>query len=165
MPRPKNKKELIDLSKERKKVLCDLINSIANKEISFKLDNRDKNLRDVLAHLHQWHLMFLLWYKDGMNNKKPIMPEEGYTWKRTKELNQNIWQKYQNKSFVEVELMFNDSYKKIQELIEKHSYDELYTKKYYKWTNTASLASYLISASSSHYDWAIKLIKKEKKAL
>ncbi|NQY20003.1 MAG: ClbS/DfsB family four-helix bundle protein [Campylobacteraceae bacterium] len=165
MPRPKNKKELIDLSKERKKVLFDLINSFANKEISFKLDNRDKNLRDVLAHLHQWHLMFLLWYKDGMNNKKPIMPEEGYTWKRTKELNQNIWQKYQNKSFVEVELMFNDSYKKIQELIEKHSYDELYTKKYYKWTNTTSLASYLISASSSHYDWAIKLIKKEKKAL
>ena len=30
----------------------------------------------------------------------------------------------------------------------------------YHWTATTSLGSYLVSATSSHYDWALKLIRK-----
>ena len=33
-------------------------------------------------------------------------------------------------------------------------------KKKYKWTGSTSLGAYLVSATSSHYDWAYKLIKK-----
>ncbi|MEM7107806.1 MAG: ClbS/DfsB family four-helix bundle protein [Bacteroidota bacterium] len=45
-------------------------------------------------------------------------------------------------------------------MIEEHSEEELFEKKRYKWTGTTSLAAYLISATSSHYDWALKLMKK-----
>ena len=38
--------------------------------------------------------------------------------------------------------------------------DELFEKKRYKWTGSTSLGAYLVSATSSHYDWAFKLIKK-----
>ena len=61
--------------------------------------------------------------------------------------------------------MIKKSFLDVQELIHQHSYDELFEKKKYKWTGTTSLASYLISATSSHYDWAIKKLKKYKKAL
>ncbi|MDR1911573.1 MAG: ClbS/DfsB family four-helix bundle protein, partial [Helicobacteraceae bacterium] len=37
--------------------------------------------------------------------------------------------------------------------------DELFTKNKYEWTGTTSLGSYLISATSSHYDWGLKTIK------
>jgi hypothetical protein len=48
-------------------------------------------------------------------------------------------------------------------LIEKHTDEELFTKQKYKWTGTTSLGSYLVSATSSHYDWGIKQIKSLKK--
>ena len=38
--------------------------------------------------------------------------------------------------------------------------EELFTKKKYHWTGSTSLGSYLVSATSSHYDWALKLIRK-----
>jgi hypothetical protein len=44
-------------------------------------------------------------------------------------------------------------------IIEKHTDEELFTKKKYAWTGTTSLGSYLISATSSHYDWGLKTIK------
>lgn len=40
---------------------------------------------------------------------------------------------------------------------------ELFEKKRYKWTGTTLLGAYFVSATSSHYDWAYKLIKKAKR--
>jgi hypothetical protein len=47
-------------------------------------------------------------------------------------------------------------------LINKHSDAELVEKKKYAWTGTANMASYLASATSSHYQWATSLIEKAK---
>ena len=59
--------------------------------------------------------------------------------------------------------MLDDSYTEVQAIIKKHSEKDLFAKKKFNWTGTTSLAAYLISATSSHYDWALKLIKKAKK--
>lgn len=37
------------------------------------------------------------------------------------------------------------------------------TYKFFNWTGTTSLGSYCVSATSSHYDWAMKKIKKTQK--
>ena len=60
-------------------------------------------------------------------------------------------------------ILFQKSFEKVFSIIEKHTDEELFTKKKYKWTGSTSLGSYLISATSSHYDWALKLMKKELK--
>lgn len=57
-------------------------------------------------------------------------------------------------------ILFQISFEKVFPIIEKHTDEELFTKKKYKWTGSTSLGSYLISATSSHYDWALKLMKK-----
>ncbi len=44
------------------------------------------------------------------------------------------------------------------------SNEELFTKQYFSWTGTSSLGAYFISATSSHYDWAMKKLKKQIKA-
>ncbi|SHJ31372.1 ClbS/DfsB family four-helix bundle protein [Aquimarina spongiae] len=165
MPRPKTKEELITLSNDNYKKLLAYIRSMTPDELhtEFPKGYLNRNVRDVLAHLHHWHLMMLEWYKVGMTGKKPDMPAKGYTWKMTPDLNREIWKKYQNEDLEMVMTMFEKSFAALQKVIHTHTEEELFEKRKYKWTGTTSLASYLISATSSHYDWAYKLIKKCKK--
>jgi hypothetical protein len=168
MTRPTNKEELIELGKKNYNDMFELINSFEKSEIEkgkIPFEDRDKNMRDILAHLHHWHTMMLDWYKVGMGGEKPQMPAKGYTWKTTYELNLVIWEMYQNKSYNFVVKLLNKSFSDIQKIIKSHSSEELFTKKKYYWTGTTSLGAYFVSATSSHYDWAIKKIKKYKKAI
>jgi len=165
MARPQNKTELLDLGKKNFESLIGFIENLSQEEQSKEFPNgtMNRNIRDVLMHLHHWHLMMLEWYTVGMKGDTPEMPAKGYTWKTTPELNRWIWEKYSNTSLEDAKSNFKSSYKKIRNLIEGHCDEELFEKKRYKWTGTTSLGSYLVSATSSHYDWAIKLIRKAKK--
>ncbi|MBR9923083.1 MAG: ClbS/DfsB family four-helix bundle protein [Bacteroidetes bacterium] len=165
MARPTNKTELLNLSKKNFELLMDLIGSFSKKEQNsdFPKGTMNRNIRDVLMHLHHWHIMMIDWYQIGMKGGKPDMPAKGYTWKTTPELNRWIWGKYKYTPLEDAKKDFKSSYEKVRSLIEKHSDEELFEKKRYKWTGTTSLGAYLVSATSSHYDWALKLIKKAKK--
>lgn len=162
MPRPTSKEELISLSKANYQKLIDFVHNLSPSErtTEFQPGTLNRNIRDVLAHIHQWHLMVLDWYKVGMSGEKPEMPAKGYTWKTMPELNRKIWKNYNQTDLQEAQKLLNDSFNKVQKLINEHSNEELFEKKRYKWTGTTSLGAYLISATSSHYDWGWKLIKK-----
>lgn len=161
MSRPKNKSELLNLSQENYSRLENYINSLGSlKTAEFPEGTMNRNIRDVLAHLHHWHLMFMDWYKTGMAGSKPEMPAKGFTWKTVPELNQLIWNMYRFKDLDEVQNLFAESHEKMIQKIEMHSNEELFQKKRYAWTGSTSLGAYMISATSSHYDWAFKLIKK-----
>jgi len=165
MARPKNKADLLNLSKKNFELLLEFIESLSKEEqnTDFPKGTMNRNIRDVLMHLHHWHLMMFDWYAVGMKGEKPDMPAIGYTWKTTPELNRWIWEKYQDTLLEDAKKDFKSSYHKVRSLIEKHSNEELFEKKRYKWTGTTSLGAYLVSATSSHYDWALKLIKKAKR--
>ena len=165
MARPKSKTELLALSRENFEKLMRFIDEMTTEEQhkEFPGGTMNRNIRDVLAHLHHWHLMMLNWYKVGMAGEKPDMPAKGYTWKTTPELNKWIWEHYRKTDLNEVKKQINTSFRDIRNIIKPHTNEELFEKKRYKWTGTTSLGSYLVSATSSHYDWALKLIKKAKK--
>jgi len=162
MARPINKQELLELSGTNYSKLLSLIESLPNETSQADFPERylNRNISDVFAHLHHWHLMMLEWYKVGMEGDKPDMPAKGYIWKALPDLNKKIWEQYQDLELVETKNLLEDSFNDIQKLIEKHTDQELFEKKRYPWTGSTSLGSYLISATSSHYDWAHKLIKK-----
>lgn len=143
----------------------ELVNGYSPEELNkeFPKGRLNRNIRDVLTHLHHWHILLLGWYKVGMKGGKPDMPAKGYTWKTLPDLNQIIWEDYQDTDVQKAKVLLKGSYKKVQALIDKHSEKELFEKKKYKWTGSTSLAAYLISNTSSHYDWAIKRIKKSMK--
>ncbi len=162
MPRPTTKDQLLNLSQKNYLKLQDFIDSIP-KEIQlreFPEGTLNRNIRDVLAHLHHWHLMMIDWYTIGMRGTKPDIPAKGYTWKTLPDLNRKIWEMYKNVVLETVKIDLEKSFKDIQQVIERHTDDELFEKKRYHWTGTTSLGAYLISCTSSHYDWALKLIKK-----
>ena len=162
MPRPNTKAELLSASRDRFARLNLAIDALSPTQIkaSFPFEHRDKNVRDVLAHLHAWHEMMFDWYNTGMAGSKPEMPAKGYTWRTTPELNAAIWEKYQRTSLPSVRKRLDASHEALLVLILQHTNDELFTKCFYAWTGTTSLGSYLVSATSSHYDWALKILKR-----
>lgn len=165
MARPRTKDELRALSQQNFTRLNTLVDSYTMEEqaAEFPAGTMNRNIRDVLAHLHHWHLMMLDWYQRGMKGEKPEMPAKGYTWKTVPALNKEIRDKYKNVKIEKIREELNQSFQDIQKIIEQHSNEELFEKKRYKWTGSTSLGSYLVSATSSHYDWATKLIKQAKK--
>ncbi|MDM1376410.1 hypothetical protein SAMN04488018_11577 [Myroides marinus] len=162
MSRPTNKTDLLALSSNLYDKLVSTIESMDKTRLNedFSSLSLNKNVRDVLMHLHEWHIMFLAWYEVGMAGGKPIMPTVGYSWKTTPELNIAINQKHQNISALKSIDKFKESHLKVIQIIKQHSDEELFEKKRYTWTGSTSLGAYLISATSSHYDWALKFLKK-----
>lgn len=165
MARPKSKSELVSLSNKNFSDLIDQIHALPPEKLKgeFPPGTMNRNIRDVLAHLHVWHVMMLDWYNVGMAGRKPSIPADGYTWKTVPALNREIWEKSQGFSLEDCIERIQKSHQKVSALIEKHTDEELFTKKLYPWTGSTSLGAYLISATSSHYDWGLKLIKKATK--
>ena len=168
MPRPTNQLELLSLAEENYIKLLAFIESLPK---SFQiqtyenneLNDRDKTISDVICHLHEWHGMMMAWYEVGMSGKKPAIPAEDVTWQTLPILNRRIFEKYQGTELSVAVGLFKKSHIKMMEIIKKHNDEELFTKKKYPWTGTTSLGAYLVSATSSHYDWALKTIKPIKK--
>jgi hypothetical protein len=160
MARPINKTELLSLSNENFEKLIRLIDQYSDQNRVFAPGTMNRNIRDVLAHLHHWHLMMQEWYTLGMSGKKPEIPAPGYSWKTTPLLNQRIWEEYRYTDLDSIHEKLMASHALMTTLIQKHSDEDLFEKKKYAWTGTTSLGAYFIGATSSHYDWAIKLIKK-----
>ncbi len=168
MPRPTNKQDLLQLAEINLNKLLEFIDGlpdeIKNKTYTHdELNDRDQCVSDVICHLHEWHLMMENWYNVGMSGRKPAIPAEGITWQTLPILNRKIWEKYKGTELGKAIILLKASHQLIIALIEKHSDDELFTKKKYPWTGTTSLGSYFISSTSSHYDWALKTIKPLKK--
>jgi len=70
MPRPTTKIDLINTGNEQFNKMCTLINSLTYEERqgTFEFDGkeahwkRDKNIRDILIHLYEWHQLLLNFY-------------------------------------------------------------------------------------------------------
>ena len=120
---------------------------------------RDKNLRDVLVHLYEWHQLLLDWVQANSNGEhKPFLPEP-YNWRTYPAMNVEFWKKHQNTPLEEAKAKLKESHKEVMALIEQFSNDELFAKGALAWTGTSPLGSYCVSATASHYDWAMKKIK------
>lgn len=137
MPRPKTKTELLDAAEAQYAKLDSLIEGMSSDDQHTNFDPsitqigkeahwaRDKNLRDVLAHLHEWQRM-LLGFVDAnrQGQPRPFLPFP-HTWRTTPALNQEIWEHYQDVSLDEIQALLTASHTQTVELIESSSIDEL----------------------------------------
>ena len=177
MARPKTKAELLDAAKTNYEKLNTLIDSLTEEELSTPFDfsgaknkkeahwKRDKNLRDVLVHLYEWHRLMTGWVKANKNGgARSFLPAE-YTWRTYGTMNVELWRKHQNTSLEEAKELLENSHQEVMELLDTFSNEELFSKGVYPWVGTSNLGSYFISTTSSHYDWAVKKLKAHRKVL
>ena len=175
MARPQTKENLMIAAKENFEKLNTLISKMSDKELTTPFDfskdekkkeahwKRDKNLRDVLIHLYEWHQLILNWVESNQKGEeKPFLPEP-YNWRTYGDMNVEFWKKHQNTSLEDATKALQKSHKEVLKLAEKFTNEELFSKKVYKWVGGSTLGSYFVSATSSHYDWAIKKLKAHQK--
>ncbi|PIF04771.1 MAG: hypothetical protein CSA63_00425 [Propionibacterium sp.] len=167
MARPTSKQELQDAAETNYQKILDLLAQFTpeQQQAQFAFADRDRTVRDVIWHLHVWHTFFEQWYRVGMAGGKPEMPAPGHTWTTLPMLNVEIWQQAQGIELAAALASFEQSHRRIGAIIERHSDEELFTKRYYPWTNTTSMGTYLISTTSSHYDWALKKLRRQHRAI
>lgn len=154
-----SEKEILLLNSDKNlKSLLEIIESVPSRkrDISIETQDRDKNFRDVLMHLYEWHVMLERWYREGMDGDIPFMPAPGYKWNTIKLLNMQIWENYQDVKLNQAIKKLKLSHGRVMDLIRLHTNEEIVTKKYYKWTKTSNLYSYFAANTSNHYIWAIK---------
>ena len=171
MGRAATKAELIQSADSQYEKLWALISSMTPEEIAAELDygghsvkkeahwDRDKNLRDMLTHLYEWHQLLLNWGNANLaGDPQPFLPPP-YTWKTYGRMNAGFWQRHQTTSYEKAVTMLNDSHRQVMAFIESFTDSELFEKQHFAWTGATSLGAYCVSATASHYDWAIKKIK------
>ncbi|PXW86825.1 hypothetical protein DES38_11811 [Streptohalobacillus salinus] len=175
MGRPQTKAALIEQAMQQFNQLMELVNdlSAAEKSAAFSFDkptsdkaahwDRDKNLRDVFIHLYEWHQLLLNWATANFNNQpQPFLPAP-YNWKTYTEMNMMFWNKHQITPYDDAEAMLINSHHDVLHFIDSLPAETLFEKGYYDWSGTTSVGSYCVSATCSHYAWAIKKIKRHRK--
>lgn len=173
MGRPTSKADLISAATDSYEDMNTLISSLTEKEllILFEFDEnkkeahwkRDKNLRDILIHLYEWHKLLINWVLSNKKGEdKPFIPAP-YNWKTYGEMNVCFWEKHQDTSLEEAKEMLEKSHIEVMRLAETFTNEELFSKGVYKWVGNSTLGSYFVSVTSSHYNWAMKKLKAHKK--
>lgn len=175
--RPKSKTELLKAADTQYSKLISLIESMSDAERTAPLYygpdfkkkeahwRRDTNLRDILGHLYEWHQLLLNWATSNQAGKTQSFLPEPYTWKNYCNMNIEFCQKHKDTPYEDSLQLVKRNHRKVLELIESFTDKELFEKAHFNWTGTTTLGSYCISATSSHYDWAIKKIQAHIKAL
>ncbi|TLD85758.1 ClbS/DfsB family four-helix bundle protein [Helicobacter sp. MIT 05-5294] len=168
MPCPNTKTDLLCQSQAHFEQLFMLIDSMpdARQTAKFDYNERDKTLRDILVHLLEWQKLLLHFVQTNLSKTTDFVPflPAPYNFRTYPKMNQEIWHKHQKTSLDDAKTMLHKSHHDCIEMIEKLPENELFVKKHYAWCGTTSLGSYCVSATSSHYDWAIKTIKKALKS-
>ena len=175
MGRPTTKADWITAANDNYKKLNILISGLTQKELSTIFDfaddekkkeahwKRDKNLRDILIHLYEWHQLLLNWvHSNQKGENKPFIPKP-YNWKTYGDMNIEFWKKHQSTSLEEAKELVEKTHNDILQLAETFSNEELFSKGVYQWVGGSTLGSYFVSVTASHYEWAIKKLKAHKK--
>ncbi|WP_288226184.1 ClbS/DfsB family four-helix bundle protein [uncultured Enterococcus sp.] len=176
MGRPTIKKELIQAGTDTYEKMNALLETIPEEKLmsTFQFDaenekqahwTRDKNLRDVLIHLYEWHQLLLNWVTANQAGEAKQFLKEGYNWKNYGAMNVEFWEKHQTTSYETARRLLTESHKQVMALADTFSNEELFSKGSFSWVGGSTLGSYFVSATASHYEWAMKKIRKFKKSL
>lgn len=172
MARATTKDELLKMANTKFEKLFTIINNMdsdkQNAQFSAEIENlgkeahwkRDKNLRDILVHLFEWHQLLIQWEESNSKGTPKQFLKEGYNWKTYGNMNIEFWEKHQSTLLEQSKELLKTSHNEVIEMIDKYTDKQLFTKQSLNWTGTSTLGQYCVSATSSHYDWAIKKINK-----
>ena len=171
MARPQSKNDLLQESQKNWDKLWELLEKIDSEGITTTLDfsdepkrtqahwARDKDVKDVLIHLYEWHQLMIHFVEENVAGKeRPFLPAP-YNWRTYGEMNVAFVQKHEKSSLAEAKELLRASHVRVMELAETFSNEELFTKHIFSWSGNTALGSYFVSSMSSHYDWAIKKLK------
>ena len=160
MPRPTTKEQLLAQMHKEHEALVKYIDTLTPEQMAYTHPVTKWAVKDALAHLTEWEQMCLGWYKAGLRGQSPPLPAQGFNWAQLPTLNQQIYEKHRDRPLVQVLKQFRASYRQMLKTVEALSEQDLFTPGRYAWTKKNTLGAYFVSATSSHYHWALKEARK-----
>lgn len=160
MPRPTSKNQLLTEMQKEHDALETFLNTLTPAQMTRPSVTLQRSVKDVLMHLFDWEQMCLGWYQAGLRGESPPLPALGFKWNQIPALNEQLYQKHRDQPLAEAMQDFRASYRQIRETLQAITEEDLFTPGRYAWTKKLALAAYFISATSSHYVWARKEVKK-----
>ncbi|MDL2292176.1 ClbS/DfsB family four-helix bundle protein [Acholeplasma sp. OttesenSCG-928-E16] len=163
----KTKEELLKNANESYKAFLRIINSLPpeSRYHDINTNKRDKNIRDLCAQIVGWQNYLMGWYEEGMKDRLPDIPAKGYTWKIADALEMKIWQRFQKTSLDDCLILLEETHEQAIKAIEKSTEQELFEKKYHRWTLNKTMAYYFIQFAYIIYVKKINAISKVIKKL
>lgn len=164
MPRPRTRKDLLAAATKeftRLEAMLDGLDPALADDVAWQapIEDRSRNPRDVVTHVHAWHLMVAGWCREGDRGGFPQVPGGGHTWREIPVINDEIWERFRETAYGDARELLRTSHQDVVALIEAHSDEQLFAKGVYAWTRTSTLGSYFVSCTSSHYVWARKTLR------
>jgi hypothetical protein len=123
------------------------------------------SIKDMLAHIIEWHYLFLGWYEGGKRGEAVKTPTDDLNWGQIDILNQRFYEKHRARPLAEIRAEFKATCQKLYETALEIPEEHLFAKPApYAWLRTGVLISYIRPCTSGHYHWASDLIRNWLKA-
>ncbi|MCB1138192.1 MAG: ClbS/DfsB family four-helix bundle protein [Leptospiraceae bacterium] len=155
----KDKADFLNTSEKEWKQFLSLLEGLTEPEL---LENgvwgENWNIRDMMAHIHEWHNMVLKWHSEGQKGSVE-MPAPGYKWSETPRLNHDIYEEYRSLPHAEAEKRMKATHAKLRKLAESLTEKQLLEPAQFAWCGKNAITTYLAAAIISHYRWGQKKIK------
>lgn len=158
MPRPTTRDELLTAATHEFDRLWQAVDAVSAADRLRPGACDSWSVKDLLAHLDAWHELFLGWEAEGAAGGTPAMPTPGLSWKDTPILNARIHARTVDDPWDAVVARLRDSHARVLAVVAAYG-DDLFVKRARPWTGSTSVGAYAVSATSSHYAWATKLIR------
>jgi hypothetical protein len=120
----------------------------------------DWNVHDLVAHLFEWHQLFLGWFDAGKRGLVPAIPAAGFAYREIPRLNREIQRRYADEDPGEMRRQLDRSHHRVCALAEGLTQEQILEAGHFAWTKKNALVTYLGANTSSHYRFAIKVLKR-----
>lgn len=160
MARPRTKQEILEAIELERLTLTDTIAKLNDEQMEMPGACEKWSVKDILSHLTDWEQRCLRWHRAGLRGEVPKTPDEHYTWRQLPALNQEIYEKYKDRSLGDVQQAFEESFAEMMAALDQMSEEELFYPGYYVWTGKGLLRDFVNANTVSHYRWATRLIRK-----
>lgn len=162
MPVPRTKKELLAAIENEYILLKEAIRNLDEKQMQTPGVCEKWSVKDLMAHLVAWKLMFLGWYRKGLRGENFKTPADDLKWNQTPILNERIYQQWKDEPLEKILHDFDTTHLEMVKLANSLPEEQLFQKYLYPWMNTVYLARWIDAQTGMHYRWARILIRKWK---
>lgn len=129
----------------------------AERTAPFPRAGRDRDILDLIDHLHAWHQLLLGWLDAEREGRPVAYPAEGYTWAQLDELNAALRERYRGPALAEARERLRESHITVLARVDALSDEELFDPAAHEWLG-GPLAEPVHECLGGHYAWALETL-------
>lgn len=129
----------------------------ADRDAPLPGENRDRDLRDILNHLHAWHVLLVGWLDDDAAGRAPAYPADGYDWASLDALNLALRDRYRDVDLDAARDRLRASHTAVLDRVQRLDDADLFDVTRHPWLD-GPLAEPVHECLGGHYEWALEAI-------